>query len=562
MDAFRATYPTLCELLAGTAFEDDARAAAEFAKSKEDMKAALEGQVFALSEFMWLLCGAVFPEWANSEATQLEQDLAAIVDTVGIAVARTAYRDKFLVESKSKIQDAKNKLEDVRYEIAVTAKACVALDAGSIQLEKPIDDLSKKEKDRKNSDVFGTFQGQPVRIEVTVLHESLPPAIHIELDDLVRQADVASGFRIALRSVLVDDGYAERVRALVELLHDYHAATGGKDVEIDGVHFEWRKGAYHCPQGTSPFESICFYAAYEFTGAEKMRDIIHPCSVRPVTSKHVLEDNPNPPGVVTSADLPDAPAQVPVSTKVGQMLAGKLQQCEEGVINIVAFGNPLPMHDREVINAVHGSGFVGVPFWTDKHGVRHSGKGVLLHDPKAPFVPAQYVPNNDDRIQFIEPFKKMSAAWHIRIGWYAKSQVISNPNASLPIPKELATAFSDPAPKVVVKQIDDTMPPAEEQADNSEQEEDIVWAEVAGNYVQVCGTVAEARSALAKLEQTGLSLNELREKVEELWSEPTKEEKKTKFFSPTNEEMAMTFVVDCGGYEQAKAWLKAYSEES
>ena len=106
------------------------------------------------------------------------------------------------------------------------------------------------------------------------------------------------------------------------------------------------------------------------------------------------------------------------------------------------------------------------------------------------------------------------------------------------------------------------MPPAEEQADNSEQEEDIVWAEVAGNYVQVCGTVAEARSALAKLEQTGLSLNELREKVEELWSEPTKEEKKTKFFSPTNEEMAMTFVVDCGGYEQAKAWLKAYSEES
>src|SRR5262249_46318242 len=153
-------------------------------------------------------------------------------------------------------------------------------------------------KDWKNSDVFGKFQEQPVRIEVTVLHERLPPAIHIELDDLVRQTEIASGFRITLRSVLVDEGYAERVRALVELLHDNHVASGGKDVEIDGVRFERKKGAYHCPQETSPFESVCFYSADEFNGAETLREIIHTCSVRPVTSKHVLEDNPNPPGVV------------------------------------------------------------------------------------------------------------------------------------------------------------------------------------------------------------------------------------------------------------------------
>jgi hypothetical protein len=104
MNAFRATYPTLCEFLAGTPFEDDARVAAGIAKSKEDMKAALEGRVFALNELMWLLCGAVFPEWANAEATQLEQDLAAIVGTVGIAAARTAYKEKFLVEAKCNIQ--------------------------------------------------------------------------------------------------------------------------------------------------------------------------------------------------------------------------------------------------------------------------------------------------------------------------------------------------------------------------------------------------------------------------------------------------------------------------
>ena len=227
MDIFRTEYPTLCELLKGTAFEGDARAAVELARSIDDMKIALKNRIFALNELMWLLCGAVVPEWANSEAANLETGLATIVGTVGMVATRDAYKEKFLVEGKSriknaqdKIQDAKNKLEDVRYEIAVTARACSVLDSGSIQLEKPIPDPAKDPKDWKNSDVFGEFQGQPVRIEVTVLHESLPPAIQIELDDVVRQSEVASGFRITLRSVLLDEGYAHRVRALVELLHE------------------------------------------------------------------------------------------------------------------------------------------------------------------------------------------------------------------------------------------------------------------------------------------------------------------------------------------------------
>lgn len=570
MDAFRIDFPMLCDLLEGTPFQADASTATEFAESKEDMKAALEGRMFALNELMWLLCGAVIPEWANPEAATLENDLATIVRTVGIETARTAYREKFLVEAKSRIKnaddksrDAKNKLDDILYELAVTARACTVLDAGSIQLEKPIPDPNKKVKDWKNSDVFGTFQGQPVRIEVTVLHESLPPAIHDELDDLVRQAEIASGFQITLRSVLVDEGYAERVRALVELLHENHVATGSDDVEIDGVRFEWKKGAYHCPQETSPFETICFYGAHEVAEAEALREIIHPCSVRPVTPTYILEDNPNPPRVITSADLPNAPTQVPVSTKIGQMLGGKLQQCEEGVVNIVAFGNPLPMHDREVVNAVCAAESVSVLVRTDKHGVRHSGKGVLRRATKAPFVPERYHAN-EDRIQFTDPFRKMSAVWHIRLGGHAKSQIISNPNASHPIPRELAQAWSDPTPppasKATPEQVDPGKPADSERVEYNEQVDDIVWADVAQNYVDVCGSLSEARSVLTQLEQAGLSLDELRKKVEQVWSEPPKEEK-TKFMSPTNEEVAITFVVDCGGYEQASACLDAYAEE-
>jgi hypothetical protein len=248
------------------------------------------------------------------------------------------------------------------------------------------------------------------------------------------------------------------------------------------------------------------------------------------------------------------------------MLDGKRQQCEEGLINIVAFGNPLPMHDREVINALCGSEVCVVPFWTDKHGVRHSGKGVLQRDPKAPFVHAKYLASDDDRTEFIQPFKRMSAVWHIRLGGHAKNQIIPNPNASIPIPRELVEALSDPAPpptsRATGEQADCSTPPTEEQPNHSEQEEDIVWAEVAENYVQVCGTLAEARSVLAQLEKTGLPFDELRKRVEQLWSAPSPQDRQTKFFSPTNEEMAMTLVVDCGGYEQAKACLDAYAEEA
>jgi hypothetical protein len=569
---FKARYPTLWDLLQGTPFEDDAKAAIQFSQAKEGFKSALQKRQFRLSELMCFLCGAVFPEWADSDADQLESDLFIISGTLGIGVARTAYREKFLVEANSRNQntqakqlDAKNKLEDVRYEIAVTAKACAILDNGSIKLEKPILNQNKSQKDLKNSDVFGTFEGQPVRIEVTVLHEAPPPAIHLELDYLVRQADVSSGFRVELRFALTDHGYAERVRALIEKLHGSHVASNGTSVNIDGIRFEWKKGNYHCPQETSPFDSICFFTADEIGESEKLKkEVVHPCSVRPVTSKHVLEDHPNPPGVVTAGDLPDAPTQVPVSTKIGQMLSGKLQQCEDGVINIVAFGNPLPMHDRELENAVCGTTYVCVPFWTDKHGVRHSGKSVLQRDSKAPFFREQYL-GNDDRIQFTEPFKKMSAVWQIRLGGYAKNQVIPNPNALLPIPQKLVEVLSDPAPSPTsnstVEWPDLGKPESDNLASGNGQEGDIVWTEVAGNYVEVCGTLSEAQSVLSQLEQSGMSIDELRTKVVKMWSNPPKEEKAMKFFSPTKEEMAMTFVVDCGGYTQARACLEQYEED-
>jgi len=82
-----------------------------------------------------------------------------------------------------------------------------------------------------------------------------------------------------------------------------------------------------------------------------------------------------------------------------------------------------------------------VPFWTDKNGVRHAGKGTLRRDAKAPFVPAHFVENEDDLAQFVEPFRRLSAVWHIRIGFNAKSIVIPNPNASIQSRKRLPSDY-------------------------------------------------------------------------------------------------------------------------
>lgn len=435
--SIRSSFPSICQILQNSDLDEDIAAAIDIATDGEErLRQALTDGLFKLTELMWLVSGAIFQNFADPDARNLERGLSTIIKHVGFEAARRTYRDKLLVNDR-------NTFEDTRYEIAVTSKACKILDRGSVQLEKPIQDDQRPQRSWKNSDIFGTYNGQSVRIEVTVLHERLPGVIHLELDDIVKAAKTPLGFSLALRSLLVDEGYAERVRAMLELLAEAHTRSGGKDEEIDGVKFRWNKGAYHCDQDTSPFKSIVFYDSDEFPGAASLREITHPCSERAITPRFIIEDHPNPPGVITSADLPDAPTQVPVSTKVHQMLAGKLQQCEEGVVNIIAFGNPLRMHDREIANAVLGVEVVTIPYTEEKNGLRTLGNPTLSRNPKAPFVHAQCLGNSEDCREFVDPFRKMSAVWHVRIGYDALSTCIPNPNATVPAPENLLAALAN-----------------------------------------------------------------------------------------------------------------------
>jgi len=548
----RTAFPNLFTMLTGSSLEADAANAVAWAQEGDDtLRTALEEKLFTLNELMWLLAGAADPNLDDPAGRALEADLTAIIRVLGPDLVRTAYRDKLLVNDR-------HTLEDTQYELAATARACALLDTGSVRLEKPIPDPKKKPKDWKNTDVYGTFRGQPLRIEVTVLHESLPPAVQLELDELVTAAEVASGFSLNLRYVLADRGHAERVRALVELLYECHVASGGADVEIDGMRFEWRAGAYHCAQTSSPITSVVFYSSDEFAGTDQRREVIHPCTVRNLTPQYIFEDYVKPPGVVTLADLPDTPRNTPTSTKVHQMLAGKLLQCEPGVVNVVAYGTPLPMSDRDLEDALFGVGMV----------VFESASGSFRRDAKAPFVPAGRLANDDDRREFVEPFRKMSAVWHIRLGSHARSRFLLNPNAALPVPTDLARALSDPPPTedggTAFEAAGDAgtqgaaRPPAPA---SPEPDEVMVWAEMAESFVIACGSLEGAKRELETLAASAVPLDELRSRLDQTWTGQHGEGKKMRFVSPSNAELATQFVVDCGGYEQATACMDAYAAE-
>ncbi len=536
------SFPTLCSLLSNSAFEKDVEFALELASSntlEQDLRILLEEKAFDLNDLMWgVLCTALLQH--NDPGTvALESNLTAIVAAVGIDEARKAYRNKLLV-------NCEDTLEDARYEIAVTAQLCRILDAGSIRLEYPIPGS------KNNSDVFGTLDGESIRIEVTVLHECLPPAADLDLDDVVRAATMDSGFIVNLNRVLANQDHAERVRSIIELLHESHMKAEGEYQEIDRLPFEWRGGAYHCERRESPIKTIQFDLPVE------TRQIIHPVFTRSTTPPHIKKDFEQPAGVTSLFDVPrnpDTHNDNPLSTKVRQMLDAKRRQCEDGVVNIVALCNPLPFHDRKVASAVYGVPMVIVPYDEDETGMRHFKETLVRRNHKAPFSPDN-VMSDDEREEFLEPFRKLSGVWLFRLGIYARSQLLPNFNAARTIPDKLVDFLS-------VKEIATPAPlePSEctvELAGLSNANDGV--PAMADDYVTVCRSYEQARNALAELRRTGVPFSELESRLDQL--KRTSDTQGQAFCEPIEEEWAISFVLECGGFPQADACLSSWAMEN
>lgn len=549
-DRISTSFPHVCRLLEGTALDGDLERLARlpFApESWEDIEDAGEGTEFRLSELVRTLFGAAFPH-GDQAGRELDNNLGIVIGAVGLPTARTTYRDKLLV-------NAADKLEDVRYEIAATARACGVLDPGSIRLEFSLPGSDK------NSDVYGTVDGDPVRIEVTVLHERLPARVDVELDEFVRGAAISSGFSLKLRRVLAAMPEADRVRALVELLHEHHAKSGGADTEIDGIRFEWRRGSYDCQQPMSPIDTI------EYDLPTEIRDIIHPVSTRRVTPKYIEEDHPQPKGAVALSHARDENYNDnDLGAKLHRTLADKLGQCEDGIANVVVFGILKRMFDSALWDAVYGGPFAAFSVGTDDEGVRHPGGGGWVRDPKAPFVPAAKLPDLEHQRTFIDPFRKLSAVWLLRLDYDTRSVCLDNPNAHRSVPPRLRELIAGPPcvrshATVEAARAGDSSTAPEEESEVGDEHEEIVFAEMADDFVTICGGIEQATAILASLTAVGEPLADIRAKLERTWPTTAEREQGPKFVSPSNEEAGLQFVLDCDGYAHARAFLEVWRQE-
>lgn len=417
------TFPAICRLLTKSPLEADIDWALELAKSRQavdELKLAFNDRMFHLNDLMRALsCGTILPH-DSPLGPELERNVATIINAVGFDKVRSAYRGKLLINSR-------DKFEDVRYEIAVAAKACSLFDAGSVDLEVGIDGTDN------DSDVRGVYERVPIRLEVTVLHDSLSPAVDERLEEVVRTANLPSGFIVGIRRLIASQEQANRIRAIIELLHERHASTSGADETVDGLRFEWRRGSYKCEQADSPIRSV------EFDLPEDVKEIERPVLTRSATPQYMTDDFERPERVVTIADLPHDSAthqEIPLSSTIHKKIAVKLKQCEDGVVNVVVLGKPLPMGDNAVEDALYGASEVFVPFTEDERGLRHFGNAITSRDAKAPFVLAHVCP---DPAQFVDAFRKISAVWLLRLdGGYGVSRCLPNPNANNPIPRGFA----------------------------------------------------------------------------------------------------------------------------
>ena len=427
--AFVKNFPTLCHLLSGSDFISDVSLAEELPEAA--FTEAIIARKFTNAPLMDILCGAIVSDWTDIRGTALERNLATVAVCLGFEKTRNAFRGKLLVPRE-------NSLQDVCYEIAVTARTCVVLDSGSLQLEVPIQDVSKDPQYFKNSDIYGTFKGKPVRIEVTVLHEKPPLSVDAELTERLERANVASGFEITMHAPLQTDEDTQSAIALLESLHQHHMATGGADLSIGKISFTWRNSSYESTRG--PFEQVVFHSADDKYGRGEIHSVSHAFTLRRISPEYLSEDYPNAPGVVDVLDF--VKAEEPVSKKIRDSLQTKLAQCERGVVNLIAFGNPHRKDERSLFDALFGALIPAVQLKQDEHGVYRIWGTRRFRAPKAPFNPPEELQSDDDRETFIEPFKILSGVWHIRIGRRPLSKVIPNPNALVTAPRELCDALS------------------------------------------------------------------------------------------------------------------------
>jgi hypothetical protein len=422
-------YPNIAVLLSGTVFDRDSQTARVIANSDSDLetqKAIMRDPAsFQLGDLGSCLGYYTYFGGQSALLRELEEGLGILIGSLGHSSVSAAYRDKLLACSRQP-------WEDTAHEVAVATRASRFFDAGTLELEEPLPGSSK------NTDVYGKFNGGIVRIEVTALHEDCSPAIDCSWIDLVKSAEIASGFRLTLRRPLSSKEMAEEVKHSLELLHAQYHPDEGTPLQVEGHGFEWDRGVFRNVSGSSAIETL------DFDFPTETREVVNPCRTRRVTPRIVEDNFPNPPQVISMMPEGMDHNDNPVSGKVRQIIENKLDQCQDGVINILALCTPDPSNDLDIESALKGPLVAIGSFEQDDTGVPCiSPVARCGRIPKAPFCPKDKMSEGDYE-DLAMNFEKLSAVWMLRVASSgAEGTLFLNPNAPKPVPADLVNMIEE-----------------------------------------------------------------------------------------------------------------------
>ena len=371
--------------------------------------------------------------------------------------------EQSLLDFRKKLR-RKKEFEPTLYEIASAVIMSGVFEPDTMEFEKNIPN------GKKNSDIYGKFGDSAVRVEVKRIEENWQPKHDENEMRIVESARIAVGYIVTLNNYLLS-GEGEAIRQKIEVffrgLSDKTLKTNQrgdvffedhcfcKEEHHDGNH-------YFCKSDEYPIHAIVFYED------QTIRCVGGPVITQSLMNRHFREDlgiettddidwgahgkdlkiirNEDQANNVIETALPQiicfgggSSSQLhrdrPPATKYLTEIEVKLQQCEEGCINIVVIGNPDPSSDDALMSALHGQPFFSVA----------DNETALCRHPNAPFNAFSqdqlnsFAPEARERISdTINKFRILSAAIGIRIDSHdVYFEILDNPNADIPLPPAL-----------------------------------------------------------------------------------------------------------------------------
>ncbi|MCB1130790.1 MAG: DUF2934 domain-containing protein [Verrucomicrobiae bacterium] len=427
MSPINERFPATVAVLSGTDFDRDLEEVNRIISQKcgsEALQDALDKAVFQIQELTPALAYDAYNCGCGWWQHELEAGLRIAIAAKGLETVRANWKSKLTARNRNAFQDA-------LYEVLVCGRAIQILDPGTVEFEKPLANSAK------NSDIYGAFLGEPLRIEVTVLHEDEPIAIDLAWIEEIEEAQIPTGFRVVLKKPVSSMEAAKSIRSIIERIHAAHRPGAEVDISVDGVVFRWDRGVYRSDDREKHVATI------DVDHHHDLREVVNPCRTRRVTPRYIEDEWENPRDVFSV--MPNGPNHNdnPLSGKVIEIVERKLNQLEDGVINVVALCHPRPGLNLGIVDALLGARqVVGSRMRLPNGNYKMVGNPTVGRIPRAPFCPKEKS-SHEDYLQFSAQFEKLSGVWMFRQEIGIEAKVISNPNANRQMPQRLSAELQD-----------------------------------------------------------------------------------------------------------------------